>query len=143
MSSFATNHVQSLVLRTSSDVENIASENRDSQETEALYSLLAKLKQPLDNVVLKSTLEELATIEDASVEPSSNEKNTLQGILENKILVSLYAQALDLCLKEATEADSEAQWWEDIGRSWQSVAWYFLASMAILLFPVLWLLIKI
>lgn len=127
MSTFATNHVQSLL--TSSSSQNVAVED-DSPENEELLSLLLDLRSPLDGDAVKSTLDALArngSSRIASTE-SNGDVSPLRQTLLAKVLVGLYVQSLDVCLKEASEADTEAEWWSNIERSRQLVIWYSFAS---------------
>ena len=132
MSSFAATHVQSL-LKTAQSISTPENEAVDSFENRAeqsphaqtLYPLLLRLKSPLDKETLRTTL--LALYE-RQYEIASREDLLIRVALERKIVVGLYAEALDQFLKEAREADSEAEWWDSVARSSRSVAWYLLAS---------------
>ncbi|THH05164.1 hypothetical protein EW145_g5002 [Phellinidium pouzarii] len=145
MSSFATNHVRSLVntagartvSSTDSDSAAVSAQSRQSSQSEELHTLLLQLKSPFDKYTLRTTLQALNDQELArvSVSPSKlslsgeDADNSMRVTLENRIIVGIYAEALDLWLKEASEADSEAEWWAGIARSQQSVAWYLLATL--------------
>lgn len=136
MSSFAANHVQSIITASHSDVSS--EENRiddsartQSLESERLYSMLVNLKDPLDHDAVRQTLEDLS--DDSSLVATGSgaqedDQLFLKRMLEERILVGMYARSLDLCLQEATEADTEADWWTNIERSWKSVAFYLFAS---------------
>lgn len=136
MSSFAANHVQSIISGSHLSLPNEEKRVEDSKQTQSpesehLYSLLVNLKDPLDNDAVRHTLEVLS--EDSSLftinsGTPDDEQLYLIRMLEERILVGMYARSLDLCLDEATEADTEADWWANIERSWASVAFYFLSS---------------
>ncbi|KAI5114909.1 hypothetical protein M0805_004832 [Coniferiporia weirii] len=134
MSSFAVNHVRSLVSTASSvddKPEASVSRSRQSSQGEELHSLLLQLSSPFDKHALHGTLRTLGDREGSDApltQPVQDENNNIRDTLENRIIVGVYAEVLDLWLKEASEADSEAEWWAGTARSRQSVAWYLLAS---------------
>lgn len=137
MSSFSCNLVHSLSLSTLQDEyygESIASQTKQSPQAECLYNTLINLKSPVDNNALNNALSDLNEYEKSFTALSTSgpsideEERVLKHLVASRIAIGLYAQALDLCLKEASEADSEAEWWSSIGRSYQSVAWYLVAS---------------
>lgn len=137
MSSFSSNVVHSLSLSTSQDDyygESTASQTNQSPQAVCLYNTLINLKSPLDNNALINALSDLNECEKSFTALSTSgpsideEERVLKHLVVSRIAIGLYAQALDLCLKEASEADSEAEWWSSIGRSYNSVAWYLVAS---------------
>jgi nuclear-control-of-ATPase protein 2 len=46
----------------------------------------------------------------------------------SRLVAAVYTEALDLLLAEAIEAEIEADWWADLGRSRLSVAHYLIQS---------------
>ncbi|KAH8114777.1 NCA2-domain-containing protein [Phellopilus nigrolimitatus] len=151
MSSFAANHVRSLVDATKTI--NVSIQARDttisvstqrprspSPRRAELYSLLRDFPSPLDKSALRTTLKALSEREElkpqttnlvsaSAPEESEAEDLAIETILESRLVVGLYAETLDLWLKEASDADSEAEWWSGTARSWQSVASYLLATL--------------
>jgi nuclear-control-of-ATPase protein 2 len=149
MSTFASNHVQLLSSSVSGNIlkrdderatafsapdERTVSTSDESEEIKTLYNLLSDLKSPLNYSSLRPTLATLTRLEDErrtaiiSASAESEETTNLKDVLAAKILIGLYAQALDTTLKEACEADAEAEWWADIERSNRAVVWYLVAS---------------
>ena len=146
MSTFASHHVQ--LLSSSVSVSNLNLDEgtrqvqsldddhapHDSDELNKLYGLLAELKSPLDFASLDKTLQVLTEYEQKNAHTTlvtsegSGEATSVKNVLTARILIGLYAQALDITLKEACEADAEAEWWADIERSTSTVVWYLFAS---------------
>ena len=148
MSTFASNHVQLLSSSVSGSIQKHGDERVDAfsaqdertvpasdvpEDVERLYNLLASLKSPLNYAALQPALAELTKLEKERKEAStayikSGDAMNAKNVLTAKILIGLYAQALDITLKEACEADAEAEWWADIERSKRAVVWYLDAS---------------
>ncbi|KAL5482420.1 NCA2 [Sanghuangporus weigelae] len=133
MSSFASTHVQSLLQAAQSSAPSTPEyEVVGSLETEQVpreqkvYSLLLQLQSPLDKAALRKTL---LTLHEQQYQLVSSEDLAVRDALERRIVIGLYAEALDQFLKEAREADSEAEWWDSIVRSSRSVSWYLLATL--------------
>ncbi|KLO15963.1 NCA2-domain-containing protein [Schizopora paradoxa] len=139
MSSFAASHVQSIISASHSDASKGGNRvnglgQPQSLESERLYSMLVNLNDPLDHDALRRTLDDLS--EDSSLatmdsEAQEDDQAFLKKMLEERILVGTYARSLDLCLQEAIEADSEADWWANVERSWKSVTFYLLATLPV------------
>ena len=132
MSSFASTHVQSLLQAAQSSVpstpeyEVVGSLDAEQHPPEhKFYPLLLQLQSPLDKAALRKTLLSLYENQNEAV---SGEELAVRAALERRIIVGLYAEALDQFLREAREADSEAEWWDSTTRSSLSVASYLLAS---------------
>ncbi|KAF5392372.1 hypothetical protein D9757_001529 [Collybiopsis confluens] len=47
----------------------------------------------------------------------------------DQTLIAVYAQSLDIMVSEALEAEQEADWWEDTGRSRWNVLWYLVETL--------------
>jgi nuclear control of ATPase protein 2 len=56
------------------------------------------------------------------------EETVLKKVILDKLVVGLYAHALDIYLLEAIEVETEAEWWADIEHSPPSVMLYLLQS---------------
>jgi nuclear control of ATPase protein 2 len=128
-SSFTTNYVKSLA--TSLALPE-ASEAQPSPKKQNLLSLVVSLKQPLSHSETRDTLHALERIERdeaaASAVQSDREEYVLKRAVIGKIVIALYAKALDTYLTEASEVGTEAEWWADIERSRRNVAYYFVQS---------------
>ncbi|TDL23302.1 NCA2-domain-containing protein [Rickenella mellea] len=142
MSTFANAHTHSLVLDTvpkapptpPPEVDDRKELNRDeaADENEKIYALLLTLKPPLDKNAARIALKSLENSQIVSLNfagtAKDDEAEILGKALQGRLLVALYAEALDMLLQEARDADAEAEWWSDLARSWQSVAWYLVQT---------------
>ncbi|EJC98511.1 NCA2-domain-containing protein [Fomitiporia mediterranea MF3/22] len=134
MSSFAATHVHSLLaavksvpLTPKNEVAVSSDETKEqSSREQKSNALLHQLNSPFDKSSLRSTLLELY---EQSSELASGEEFVIRTALERRIVVGLYAEALDQWLQEARETDSEAEWWDAVSRSLRSLAWYLLATL--------------
>lgn len=101
---------------------------------ESLRSLLILLKPPLshseihdvihaleeyDSFVSRSRTQEVQTTE---------EEDDVRRAVMGRLVVGLYAEAMDTLLKEASEVENEAQWWGDVERSTFNIWHYFVQS---------------
>lgn len=129
-SSFSSHYVQSLAI---SLVLPAASEARPTSKKQSLQSLVASTRQLLSYSDTRKALESLERIErdytDAfSATHVDSEEYALKRAVIGKVVVCLYAEALDTYLSEASDAEAEAEWWADVERSRQNVAYYLLQS---------------
>lgn len=60
---------------------------------------------------------------------ASGEEQALNDAVLGRLVAAVYTEALDILLAEAIEADAEADWWADLGRSQLRVAHYLVQSM--------------
>jgi nuclear control of ATPase protein 2 len=137
-SSFAQNYIHSLfsVTQLSPNLaqNSFATEGRDDDEAhkddEKLEGLLVQLKDPSDRESLLSAIKELhdSDAEATSMAAEKDDSSSMRAAVETRIVVDLYAEALDQWLREAIELDSEAEWWDNVGRTYTSVLSYLLAS---------------
>jgi nuclear control of ATPase protein 2 len=97
---------------------------------EKLEGLLVQLKDPSDRESLLSAIKELhdSDAEATSMAAEKDDSSSMRAAVETRIVVDLYAEALDQWLREAIELDSEAEWWDNVGRTYTSVLSYLLAS---------------
>jgi len=58
-----------------------------------------------------------------------NEEQALKDAVLGRLVAAVYTEALDILLSEAIEAETEADWWADLGRSQLSVTHYLIQSM--------------
>ena len=59
----------------------------------------------------------------------NSEEQALYDAMLGRLVAAVYTEALDILLAEAIEAESESEWWADLGRSRLSVAHYLLQSI--------------
>ena len=97
----------------------------------ATQDLLLALKSPLSPSLVERTVHVLQPLA-ASPDP---ECAALGQAVVNKLVVACYAEAIETCLAQATEAETEAEWWADIERSPWNLCWYLLQSLSPCLRP--------
>jgi len=87
------------------------------QETEIEQTLRATLAglhtPPTDEQLTKS----LDVLNQPNLVGSRDENNSYAVGIEERVVATLYARAMDSLLKQAVEADNEAQFWFDVERS--------------------------
>ncbi|KAH9924282.1 NCA2-domain-containing protein [Epithele typhae] len=64
-----------------------------------------------------------------SAELVGEEEESLRQAILGKVALGLYAHALTTFLEEASEAETELEWWSDLGRSRTNVAYYVLQTL--------------
>lgn len=104
---------------------------------QTLRSLLVSLNQPLSDPLVNDTVESLMQLERSSspaysveVDADAEEKALKQAII-SRLVVGLYSEALDVCISQAMDAETEAEWWTDVVRSRRNVAMFLLQSILI------------
>lgn len=111
----------------SEDVENV-----ETPAKERLRALLLALEQDLSHPVIEDAIHTLGGLDKGL--PSSSlvtidvEEETLERAVMTKLVIALYSESLDLYLTQSVEVENEAEWWADVERSRQNVAWYLLQS---------------
>ncbi|KII90958.1 hypothetical protein PLICRDRAFT_174308 [Plicaturopsis crispa FD-325 SS-3] len=139
-STFVAHHTRALTLLSfpssrSLDVRSI--DNRPSNTSlptndakDVLRSLAVSLQPPLTGTRVRDALTTLASLKrDVRTSALDSEDEELRRTVLGKLVIGLYAEALDTYLAEASEADAEAEWWADVERSRQNVAWYLLQTL--------------
>jgi hypothetical protein len=103
---------------------------------ETLRSMLVTLSTPVSRSIIGDTINSLVELEHnsaSSITAVDAEEELLKRAVIGKLVVGLYAEALDTYLSQASEVESESEWWADIERSRQNVAWYLLQSTSFFL----------
>ena len=93
-------------------------------------------KQKLQNVLLElnpppteqSILDALGLLRDTAAPSGDPEEEGLKQAVLGRVVLSVYADALNTYLDQATEAEREVEWWDNIERSRYELAWYLLQS---------------
>jgi len=85
----------------------------DPDTKSVLQDLLLALKSPLSPSLVERTVHVLQPLA-ASPDP---ECAALGQAFVNKLVVACYAKAIETCLTQATQAETEAEWWADIERN--------------------------
>ncbi|KZP31535.1 NCA2-domain-containing protein [Athelia psychrophila] len=129
--SFSAHYVRSLA--TSSPLLSVSDAAPNSKK-HSLQALVASTSQPLSSSDTRIALKSLQSIENdhssaLSVADADGEEYALKRAVIGRAVVALYAEALDIYMQEASDAETEAEWWADVGRSRQSVAYYFLQTI--------------
>ncbi len=99
-----------------------------------LHTLLSSFShsQLLTGQQLSNAVDVLARLEaqkEFTTKASDAEEDALRNAVIGKVVIGLYAEAVDIYLAQATEVEAEADWWKDIECSSLNVAWYLLQSM--------------
>lgn len=129
-SSFSSNYVRSLA--TSSTLPSVSDAEPNSKK-HSLQTLVASTRQPLSSSDARKALQSLQSLEQGnsnvvSIVNHDDEETALKRAIIGKAVIALYAEALDTYLQEASDAETEAEWWADVERSRQNVAYYFIQS---------------
>ncbi|KAF9013543.1 ATP synthase regulation protein NCA2-domain-containing protein [Cyathus striatus] len=104
----------------------------DTATLHALFYSLTQAQHPSLSLVSETlnTLLELDTKTKAFSTTSLHpEEEVLKHAIISKLVVSIYAESLDLYLNQAIQVEADAEWWADVERSRLNVAWYLLQSM--------------
>ncbi|KAJ8463862.1 hypothetical protein ONZ51_g9973 [Trametes cubensis] len=105
----------------------------ESQTKETLRSLYVKLDQSSSPESLRQCIDALQTLEHheqlLSAQAADEEEQTLRRAIIGRLALGLYAQALTTYLDEASEAESELEWWSELGRSRRYAAYYLLQTL--------------
>ncbi|EKM79254.1 hypothetical protein AGABI1DRAFT_120679 [Agaricus bisporus var. burnettii JB137-S8] len=118
---------------------DVAQDPRQSTLKHDLHALLASFPQSqlLDSQQAKNAISVLLEYERKgkdSLTAADAEEEALKEVLIGRIVVSLYAEAMDIYLTQAAEAEAEAEWWRDIERSKWKLAWYLLQTTPVRLY---------
>ncbi|KAF8517333.1 ATP synthase regulation protein NCA2-domain-containing protein [Gautieria morchelliformis] len=101
-----------------------------SARTQKLHSLLATFNPPISPSLVQETVDILKS--DGSgivINGMGEEQMSLRRAAVGAVAASLFGQILDMMLQQATEADSEANWWAELERSRRKLAWYLLETL--------------
>ena len=99
-----------------------------NQEVLREYSLIEPPKTQQNS---QKTLQSLRTLGGNTLDQSSlsgREYDQLLTCVAAQLVVGIYTQALDIYLRQASEAEIELEWWGDIERSRPRAAYYLLQS---------------
>lgn len=103
---------------------------------ESLRSLLLSLKPPLLHTQITDGVQSLEDYDSfvsglRSGEIRATEEDGVKTAILGRLVVGLYAEAMDTFLKEAGEAENLAEWWGDVERSTFNVWHYFVQSTSL------------
>ena len=93
-------------------------------------------KQKLQNALLElnppateqSILDALGLLRDTATPSGDPEEEGLKQAVLGRVVLNVYADALNTYLDQATEAEREVEWWDNIERSRYELVWYLLQS---------------
>jgi len=97
----------------------------DSERKQNLQNALLELDPPATE---QSILTALTLLCDTAALSGDPEEESLKQAVLGRVVLSVYADALNAYLDQATEAESEAEWWDNVERSRYELAWYLLQS---------------
>lgn len=104
--------------------------NLTTSSVDVLRDYFVRLEPPLHRQDAEDSAVELESFEqEGAFKPSANgEEEALHNAILAKVLVGLYVQTLETFLTEASDAETELEWWSDIERSQWRSAYYLLQS---------------
>ena len=97
----------------------------DSERKQKLQNALLELNPPAAE---QSILAALTLLRDTAAPSGDPEEESLKQAILGRVVLDVYADALNAYLDQATEAESEAEWWDNVERSRYELAWYLLQS---------------
>jgi nuclear-control-of-ATPase protein 2 len=130
MSTFVSVFVQDIAGRTQLPVANQQQQQNftsgsGSERKQKLQNALLELNPPATE---QSILAALGLLRDAAVPSGDPEEESLKQAVLGRVILGVYADALNAYLDQATEAEREAEWWDNVERSRYELAWYLLQS---------------
>jgi nuclear-control-of-ATPase protein 2 len=97
----------------------------DSERKQKLQNALLELNPPTTE---QSILAGLTLLRDTAAPSDDPEEESLKQAVLGRVVLGVYADALNASLDQATEAESEVEWWDNVERSNCELAWYLLQS---------------
>ena len=97
----------------------------DFEKKQKLRNALLELNPPATE---QSVLTALTLLRDTAVPSSDPEEESLKQAVLGRVVLNVYADALNTYLDQATEAEREAEWWDNVERSRCELIWYLLQS---------------
>ena len=130
MSTFVSIFVQDISGRTQLPTANQqqsqrSTSNSTSETKQRLHNALLELNPPATE---QSILAALVLLRDATAPSGDPEEECLKQAILGRVVLGVYADALHTHLEQATEAETEAEWWNNIERSNSELTWYLLQS---------------
>ena len=97
----------------------------DSERKQKLRNTLQELNPPATE---QSILVALSLLRNTATPSGDPEEESLKQAVLGRVVLGVYADALNVYLDQATEAEREAEWWDNVERSRYELAWYLLQS---------------
>ena len=131
MSTFVSVFVQDITGRTQlpaadKQLQQSFTSASDSERKQKLQNALLKLNPPATE---QSILAALGLLRDTAAPSGDPEEESLKQAVLGRVVLGVYADALNVYLDQATEAEREAEWWDRVERSRYGLMWYLLQSM--------------
>ncbi|GBE85062.1 NCA2-domain-containing protein [Sparassis crispa] len=101
----------------------------ESHEKHSLRTLFLGLNHPLSLDEVTGSLHALPKSEHFHAAQADDEEGALQRAILGRLAVELYGHALHTFLQEASDAENELEWWNDIERSRVNLAMYLLQTL--------------
>ena len=98
-----------------------------SERKQKLQNALLELNPPASE---QSILAALGLLRDTAAPSGDPEEESLKQAVLGRVVLGVYADALNAYLDQATEAEREAEWWDNVERSCYELTWYLLQSMS-------------
>ncbi|EKM51872.1 uncharacterized protein PHACADRAFT_177281 [Phanerochaete carnosa HHB-10118-sp] len=116
----------------------IASPAFANASKDALRAYFAELNPPVSLADAHACLDALRQFEASGTftGPSYGEDEALRTAILVKLLIGLYVQTLEIYLDEASEAETQLEWWADIERSRLGSAYYLLQTLPLRMYVV-------
>lgn len=134
MSTFVNLLVEDLTARaiprssSSANVDELTASAENETQKQTLRSVLISLNPPTSPKDVHDAFDSLPDAFSGSLVASDKEEESLKQAVLARVMVGVYAEALNTFLAEATQAESEAEWWDNVERSHSNLAWYLLQS---------------
>lgn len=97
----------------------------DSEKKQKLQNALLELNPPATE---QSILAALTLLRNTAAPSDDPEEESLKQAVLGRVVLGVYADALNAYLDQTTEAEREAEWWDNVERSRYELAWYLLQS---------------
>ena len=97
----------------------------NSERKQKFQKALLELDPPATE---QSFLAALILLRDTAATSGDPEEESLKQAVLGRVVLGVYADALHAYLDQATEAEREAEWWDNVERSRYGLAWYLLQS---------------
>jgi len=124
MSTFVSVFVQDVTGRTQQQQQSFAP-GPDSDRKQKLQNALLELNPPATE---QSILAALVLLRDTDAPSGDPEEEILKQAVLGRVVLGVYADALNAYLDQATEAEREVEWWDNVERSRYELGWYLLQS---------------
>ena len=139
MSTFVTLIHHDLSRKTRSPLRQFSTpKGTDLRSNEILREYYLQLEPPRTQQTARKTFDSLRTLGGDTLEHPSLpglEHDQLLTCVAAQLVTGVYTQLLDVYLDQASEAETELEWWGDIERSRLRTAYYLLQSTFPDLFP--------